>query len=133
MAEGNGVARLNLWLSVAGGIFVFLLPMLGGAYWLASLDARVGSLERSSTTISALDDRVTANEHAVSDLRQWKTDGCQQFAKVETQFGTVEEVMNDLHVNEVRDKKAVWLKVFGAELGDQYHEISIPHEIQPCN
>jgi len=57
---------------------------------------------------------------------------CQTFAKIETQMGTVETIINQDHVREKADIGALKEKVFGESPAPYYYEIKIPHEIQPC-
>lgn len=76
--------------------------------------------------------RMGAVNAAIQTLEIAQADDCQQFAKIETQFGITETVINKDNIDNQRHKDAVNAKIFGITPSGIYYEIKIPHEIQNC-
>jgi len=76
--------------------------------------------------------RLAAIETELQKTRERHADFCQQFAKVETQFGTVETVINELRVDDLRTRSIIWPKIHGQPYPTQFYEIKIPHDVMPC-
>jgi hypothetical protein len=57
---------------------------------------------------------------------------CEQFIKIETQFGTTETVINELRVDDLRSRSIVWYKMFNQPYPDMFYEIKIPHDLEKC-
>lgn len=106
-SNGNGTARLSLWLGIGASVCTFLVTVFFGGVWLSKLDGRITALETN-------------------------TSSCQQFAKIETQFGIVETVLNKDNVDLIRWKSSVDQKLWDIQPPGIYYPIAIPHEITPC-
>lgn len=136
----NGAARLYLWLGIGSFVLLFIAPLCAGAYWMSNLSSRVDDMQKTGPAADA------AIQEKVGDIlqRQDRFDGvltrlqavqsadCQQFAKIETQLGTTQEVLNEAHISDLRDIAKLWQPVMHEPYPNLYHDITIPHEVQPC-
>lgn len=60
-------------------------------------------------------------------------DDCEQFAKIETQVGQIEAILNKDNIEYIRWKSGIDEKIFGIAPPGVYYSIQIPHEVMPCN
>lgn len=115
----NGYARWGFVGSIVTAAAVFVT----GIIWVGGIASDVNALKLQSQR----------HEITTQDFIAFRARNCQELAKIETQFGTVEEVMNDIHVHDLRDMQAIKFKLFAEPPSGIYHDIQIPHEIEPCN
>lgn len=131
--NGNGTkwwgtyAPIAAAVAVIGGSIITFFVQIGTlSYQMAQSEARYSALER----------RIGKMEGAVQGLQinnagREKGD-CQIFAKIETQMGTVETIINEMRVDDLRTRGAFWDKIYGQPYSSAFYEIKIPHEIIPC-
>ena len=127
---GNGASWWAKWAPVLGATIVS-----GGT--IIAFFVQIGNMQNA---IQALQADRAQHERRLSDieaigqrLKESEADSCQQFAKVETQFGTVETVINELRVDDLRTRGVIWPKLFQQTYPPTFYEIKIPHELQACN
>lgn len=127
--NGNGYGRAGFWVSLAS----VLLVVIGAIWWVGGIANQVGEHEKAlqdqSRRLDRIADDLRANDLLTSNM---KTSDCQQFAKTETQLGTVETVINSMRVDDIRERGLIWPKIFGQPYPSPFYEIKIPHEIMPC-
>jgi hypothetical protein len=135
-ANGNGNGGARWWVTwlpiVAAGVVVcsaIITPLFqqgsqegSQATTIANLLSRVADLER----------RVNKQDEALETAQLQQGSDCEEFAKIETQFGTVETVMNQTHVDDLRTRGLLWPEVFKQVYPTTFYEIKIPHEVAPC-
>jgi hypothetical protein len=124
--NGNGYARIGLWAS----IIVATLSVIGSIAYFSSIAYQTTA---NGKDIEALKSDIRELKAQNADLIAYKARNCQELAKIETQFGTVEEVINDIHVQDLRTFATIKYKLFNDPPTAIYHEVRIPHELEPCN
>jgi len=104
MAEPNGTARWQLWVSLVGTGVV-----LAGA--LVTLYVQVNT---AYTTANDLKDRVDRLTVQFTEARSQLSIVCADLKEVETQFRATDQVRNLMHANDLRIQSLLWQKVYGA-------------------
>lgn len=123
--NGNGYARLGF----VGSLVMAGAVIFGGIYWVGTIAGQVQENTRAYAEIRTQMIEVTQDR---AQSIAFRARNCQELAKIETQFGTVEEVINDIHVHDVRDLDSIKFKLSAEPPSGIYHDIKIPHEIEPC-
>jgi len=125
----NGYARIGVWASAisAGALIVAAFIWIGGIAQdvRSTKDVEIEQgerLGRIAAELQTLQIQV-ASEHASS---------CQQFAKVEGQVSSAQEILNEIHVTELRFEDIINQKVFSLAPSGKYHELTIEHTVLPC-
>lgn len=128
-AGTNGYGRYTFYASAA----VVVFSIVGSIIWVGGIANEVA---QNKALIDTMDKRVGVIGEDLRrndlDTANMKVNSCQQFAKVETQMGTVETVINTIRVDDLRQRGLIWPKTFGQPYPDTFYEIKIPHEILPC-
>lgn len=128
-ASQNGAVWWQKWAPVIAAVVVS-----GGA--IIAFFTQVGNMQISLQSVQSSDaqrDRLIGElEAQVQRLREHQADDCQQMAKVETQFGTVETIINELRVDDLRTRGIIWPKIFQQPYPSPFYEIKVPHEVQGC-
>lgn len=127
--NGNGYGRAGFYVSLAMVIFT----VVGAIIWVGGIANQVTQNEVKQTAMAQRLDRI-AEDLRGNDLlsSNMKISDCQQFAKVETQIGTIETVLNSMRVDDIRERGLVWPKIFGQPYPSPFYEIKVPHEVMPC-
>lgn len=125
----NGYGRAGFFVSLAMVIFT----IVGAIVWVGGIANEVA---QNKAAIAAQDKRLDtlAQDLRANDLltSNMKVSDCQQFAKVETQIGTIETIVNTMRVDDIRERGLVWPKLFNQQYPSPFYEIKIPHEVMPC-
>lgn len=128
--NGNGyLGRASLYVSLisAAAILISAIVWVGGI--ANEVTQNQGALAAQEGRIKLIETDLKANDLTTANMAR---DNCQIAAKVETQMGTVETVINEMHVEQIRDHGVMWGKIFGEVQPSIYYEIKIPHEVMPC-
>lgn len=104
-ANGNGTARWQLWVSLAGVGVILLGSMM-------TLYVQVSTAYATAEELKARVDRL-ANQ--VNDDRTRISSVCARLVEVETQFKSSDQMRNQLHVSDLRLIAALWKKTYGEE------------------
>ena len=128
-ATTNGYGRAGFWVSAASVCFV----VVGAIVWVGSIANEVSegkaALEAQEHRLDRIADDLARNDLETSNM---KVSDCQQMAKIETQLGTVETVINTIRVDDLRERGVIWPYVFKQQYPSPFYEVKIPHEIVPC-
>lgn len=129
MPEGNGAKWWQTWLPVvAAGVMVVVYA--GNYFGQKGADAKtLGDLQ---SKMESLELRVDRSDGDMRRLQIAQSANCQIFAKIETQFGTVESLINKNGVQFERFREEINSKVFQIPPPGIYDHELIPHEIMPC-
>lgn len=128
--NGNGyLGRASLYVSLisAAAILISAIVWVGGI--ANEVTQNRGAIEAQGERLKTLEADLKTNDLLTSNMAR---DNCQVAAKIETQMGTVETVINEMHVVQIRDHGIMWNKIFGEVEPSIYYEIKIPHEVMPC-
>lgn len=127
--NGNGYGRYSFYATLAIASFT----VIGAIIWIGGIANEVAQnkalIDTTEKRLDILSDDLRRND---LDTANMKVNSCQQFAKVETQMGTVETIINTIRVDDLRQRGLMWPKTFSQPYPDTFYEIKIPHEILPC-
>lgn len=125
----NGYSRAGFYVSLAMVVFT----VVGAIIWVGGLASEIQAnrsvLNAQAARIALLESGLRANDLLTADMR---ISTCQQFAKTETQIGTIETIINMIRVDDLRQRGLTWPKAFNQTYPDTFYEIKIPHEVMPC-
>jgi len=113
---------------IVGGVVI--MSDLGARYTQEGVSAN--TVATLTATVASQADRMNRMQQTIQQLQIAQADTCQQFAKVETQFGTTETIINKDNIDALRDFDVLKAKVLGLAPSGVYYEIKIPHEVMPC-
>lgn len=136
-----GFGRFQFTLGV-GQILMTVLAVLGTVWGVVAVtvsystggiaqDAREAKA-LAQTQAASIADLTRENAALRNDFTRLSAQDCQIFAKIETQFGTVEALMNKTHFGDMRDTALLWEKVYSQPFPTIIYEVKIPHELQSC-
>jgi hypothetical protein len=129
-SNGNGGGRfLQTWLPISAAAVVVVA---GIANYFAEQGSSLTTVTNLQARVADLERRLGKSEGESQELHNSLTSDCQEFAKIETQFGTVETIINEMHIDDLRMRGVFYEKVFGSAYPAPYYEIKIPHEVVPC-
>lgn len=103
-ANGNGTARWQLWVSLAGV----------GVILLGSMMTLYVQVNTAYTTANDLKERVDRLSVQLTDARSQLTTVCADLKEVETQFRATDQIRNLMHANDLRVQSLLWQKVYAA-------------------
>jgi hypothetical protein len=105
MAEGNGTARWQLWVSLAS-VGLVLMGALMALYLTANKAA--DDAAKLTARMAIVESGVAKNDREIAGMM---ADLCE----VETQFRADDQTRNLMHANEMRIDSMLWKRAFGSE------------------
>lgn len=129
--NGNGNGG-KWWLTWAPAIAASVVVVVAIGNYFATQGANQTTVAGLQTKVEELTRRMNSMSGLVQDLQVAKADTCQQLAKIETQFGITETIINKDNVVNQRHIDAVNAKLFGIAPSGIYYDIKIPHEVLAC-
>lgn len=106
-ANGNGTARVGLWVSITGAVVAVLI-------FIGSLMTMYAQLVATERTADDLKERVDRMAVQFNDTRSQLTTVCADLKEIETQFRATDQVRNLMHANDLRIQSLLWQKVYAA-------------------
>lgn len=94
MAEPNGTARWQLWVSVATGVLAFIGAIVAFFIQIGALSAKVGEIDARTSILADMSSRVTRLEAHQTEI--------------ETQLRAADQVRNLMHAADLRTQAVLW-------------------------
>ena len=122
--NGNGSARLSVWLTGAGLAFVLLASLFTLFYTANSAASEAGALK----------DRVDRLEIVASDNRAELASVCAALVEIETQFRASDQIRNLMHKADINDISMLWSRSYKQEFptADTYLPTIAQEQPTPC-
>ena len=125
-SSANGYGRAGVWASIV----IASLSVIGGIIYVGSM---ANQLSDNTRDIAALNTDISDLKRDASTSDSFRARTCQEFGKVETQVGAIQDDINLMRVDDIRFRGIIFPKLFQQEYPSPFYAVSIPREMPTCN